>query len=427
PKDREVNDGKKDIEVDESRVSNNDGKDEQATRSESERLNQKEMQNEHINSTNSINTVSTPVIMLAAASCCGQAKSYYCQGKWLRLDEGHQSCNCLTKLLSLEALFEGRFLISMDERMCYIIKWNGAALLFLLRAEQRQWFEITSKQSIDPPLSRGYTLGSGEDSMKLIGINGILLKLVLPVFVSAVKHMLMLPVQVSAVEVNGVRQLQALVDKKRVIVTASSIRRDPHLDDVKEEDPSWKGGKCQDLRFEEGLGKLTGDVLNVDTGVLEDDEISVEAKVVRKGEQSTKPDDSTAGEAVTKPDDSTAGKAVTTANVESSVVPPILRNHWLRSRSYRLKQLSLKLLLLLLQQQQLQDQRLEGQIALDEQIAEIFKLITEKGIMIALKFFKEKAQNCFAEQIERYTSKLDAKLLEEQSSKETEEKNIGID
>ncbi|GJZ08179.1 putative ribonuclease H-like domain-containing protein [Tanacetum coccineum] len=35
-------------------------------------------------------------------------------------------------------------------------------------------FEITSKQSNDPPLSRGYTLGSGEDSMKLIGIDGIL-------------------------------------------------------------------------------------------------------------------------------------------------------------------------------------------------------------------------------------------------------------
>ncbi|GJX58371.1 putative ribonuclease H-like domain-containing protein, partial [Tanacetum coccineum] len=79
------------------------------------------------------------------------------------------------------------------------------------------------------------------------------LKLVLPVFVYAVKHMLMLPVQVSAAEVNpiiytscieqfwatakvqtvnGVRQLQALVDKKRVIVTKSSIRRDLHLDDV---------------------------------------------------------------------------------------------------------------------------------------------------------------------------------------------------
>ncbi|GKC42629.1 hypothetical protein Tco_1060351, partial [Tanacetum coccineum] len=35
-------------------------------------------------------------------------------------------------------------------------------------------FEITSIQSIDPPLSRGYTLGSGEDSMKLIGIDKIL-------------------------------------------------------------------------------------------------------------------------------------------------------------------------------------------------------------------------------------------------------------
>ncbi|GJS07450.1 hypothetical protein Tco_0364246 [Tanacetum coccineum] len=33
-------------------------------------------------------------------------------------------------------------------------------------------------------------------------------------------------------KVNGVRQLQALVDKKRVIVTESSIRRDLHLDDA---------------------------------------------------------------------------------------------------------------------------------------------------------------------------------------------------
>ncbi|GJU84925.1 hypothetical protein Tco_1292471, partial [Tanacetum coccineum] len=31
-------------------------------------------------------------------------------------------------------------------------------------------FETTSKQSNDPPLSRGYTLGSGEDSMKLLDL-----------------------------------------------------------------------------------------------------------------------------------------------------------------------------------------------------------------------------------------------------------------
>ncbi|GJV83834.1 hypothetical protein Tco_1523732 [Tanacetum coccineum] len=81
-------------------------------------------------------------------------------------------------------------------------------------------FEITSIQSNDPPFSKGYTLRSGEDSMKLIGIDDILLKLVLPVLVSAVKHML--PVQVFAIE----------VDKKRVIVSESSIRRDLYLDDA---------------------------------------------------------------------------------------------------------------------------------------------------------------------------------------------------
>ncbi|GKB56686.1 hypothetical protein Tco_0912872 [Tanacetum coccineum] len=106
-------------------------------------------------------------------------------------------------------------------------------------------FESTSIQSIDPPLSRGYTLGSGED------INAVRLKLVLSVLVSAVKHMLMLPVQVSAVEESDgfaeiidflkassvsyaltVNPIQALVDKKRVIVTESSIRRDLYLDDA---------------------------------------------------------------------------------------------------------------------------------------------------------------------------------------------------
>ncbi|GJS71387.1 putative ribonuclease H-like domain-containing protein [Tanacetum coccineum] len=61
PKDREVDAGKNAIEVDESGASNNDGKDEQAARSEFERLIQKEKQTEHINSTNNINTVSTPV------------------------------------------------------------------------------------------------------------------------------------------------------------------------------------------------------------------------------------------------------------------------------------------------------------------------------------------------------------------------------
>ncbi|GJV90258.1 hypothetical protein Tco_1538071 [Tanacetum coccineum] len=65
-------------------------------------------------------------------------------------------------------------------------------------------FEITSKQSNDPPLSRGYTLGSGEDSMKLLELmelfNAAKLMLILLGSVNDVRHMLMLPVQVPAAE-----------------------------------------------------------------------------------------------------------------------------------------------------------------------------------------------------------------------------------
>ncbi|GJV57423.1 putative ribonuclease H-like domain-containing protein [Tanacetum coccineum] len=61
PKDSEKDAGMKPTEVDENEASDKDGKDEQVTRSEFERLLQQEKQNEHPNSTNSINTVSTPV------------------------------------------------------------------------------------------------------------------------------------------------------------------------------------------------------------------------------------------------------------------------------------------------------------------------------------------------------------------------------
>ncbi|GJS17886.1 hypothetical protein Tco_0412358 [Tanacetum coccineum] len=132
-----------------------------------------------------------------------------------------------------------------------------AATASSLEAEQDSArFEITSKQSIDPPLLRGYTLGSGEDSMKLIGIDEILLKLVLSVFVYAVKRMLMMPVQVSAVkekpkESDGFVEIIDFLKASSVsyaltvnpvIYTScieqfwatakSSIRRDLHLNDA---------------------------------------------------------------------------------------------------------------------------------------------------------------------------------------------------
>ncbi|GKA86731.1 putative ribonuclease H-like domain-containing protein, partial [Tanacetum coccineum] len=61
PNDSKEDAGVKPTEVDESEASNKDGKDEQDSRSEFERLLQHEKQTEHPNNTNSINTISTPV------------------------------------------------------------------------------------------------------------------------------------------------------------------------------------------------------------------------------------------------------------------------------------------------------------------------------------------------------------------------------
>ncbi|GKD61898.1 hypothetical protein Tco_1299407 [Tanacetum coccineum] len=130
-------------------------------------------------------------------------------------------------------------------------------------------FEITSKQSNDPPLSRGYTLRSGEDSMELLELmefctqlpkfaetHNVVAFLEKPVEsdgfaeiidflkASSVHYALTVNpiIYTSCIEqfwatakvqtVNGVRQLQALVDKKKVIITESSIRSDLHLDDA---------------------------------------------------------------------------------------------------------------------------------------------------------------------------------------------------
>ncbi|GKG11522.1 hypothetical protein Tco_0342922, partial [Tanacetum coccineum] len=61
-------------------------------------------------------------------------------------------------------------------------------------------------------------------------------------------------------KVNGVRQLQALVDKKRVIVTESSIRRDLHFDDAEGTDYLPTATIFEELarmRYEKPSQKLT--------------------------------------------------------------------------------------------------------------------------------------------------------------------------
>ncbi|GKB15040.1 putative reverse transcriptase domain-containing protein, partial [Tanacetum coccineum] len=158
---------------------------------------------------------------------------------------GHQSCNCLTKFLSLEALFEGRHIkrgrdTKIPQSSGPPDKGSGPrcqdTILGVVDAQTR--FEIPSKQSIDPPLSRGYTLGSGEDKsdgfaeiidfLKASSVHYALT--VNPIIYTSCIEQFWATAKVQTV--NGVRQLQALVDKKRVIITESSIRKDLHLDDA---------------------------------------------------------------------------------------------------------------------------------------------------------------------------------------------------
>ncbi|GJW42396.1 hypothetical protein Tco_0071195 [Tanacetum coccineum] len=96
-------------------------------------------------------------------------------------------------------------------------------------------FETTSKQSNDPPLSRGYILGSGEDSLKLLELMELctIIRYALTVnptiYTSCIEQFW----ATSKVKTfNGVRQIQALIDKKKLIITESSIRSDLHLEDA---------------------------------------------------------------------------------------------------------------------------------------------------------------------------------------------------
>ncbi|GKB75321.1 putative ribonuclease H-like domain-containing protein, partial [Tanacetum coccineum] len=86
-------------------------------------------------------------------------------------------------------------------------------------------FETVSKKSNDPPLSRVNTLGSGVDSMKLKELMELCTKLserLLDLFLATAKAKI----------VNGKRQIQALVDKKKLIITEISVRSNLQLHDA---------------------------------------------------------------------------------------------------------------------------------------------------------------------------------------------------
>ncbi|GKG27117.1 hypothetical protein Tco_0402820, partial [Tanacetum coccineum] len=75
PKDSKEDSGMKPTEVNVSGASDKDGEDDQAIRSQFERLLQQEKQTVHPNSTNSINTVSTPVGTARLVSTAGPSST----------------------------------------------------------------------------------------------------------------------------------------------------------------------------------------------------------------------------------------------------------------------------------------------------------------------------------------------------------------
>ncbi|GJW49689.1 hypothetical protein Tco_0091040 [Tanacetum coccineum] len=96
-------------------------------------------------------------------------------------------------------------------------------------------------KSYDPHLSRVNTLGSGEDSMKLKELMEFCTKLSVRFWTTA-----------KAKTVNGERQIQALVDKNKVIITEKSVTSNLMLEDA-------KGTEClpNDGRKSFLLGRIT--------------------------------------------------------------------------------------------------------------------------------------------------------------------------
>ncbi|GKC04689.1 putative ribonuclease H-like domain-containing protein [Tanacetum coccineum] len=113
-------------------------------------------------------------------------------------------------------------------------------------SEAQTRFEAASKQSNDPPLLRVNILGSRQSvSVRKRDIMSLKIERELvriniddgnvfcnEIEVNAGNSNLMLLALAKVKTVNGERQLQALVDKKKVIITETSIRSDLHLEDA---------------------------------------------------------------------------------------------------------------------------------------------------------------------------------------------------
>ncbi|GJS09697.1 hypothetical protein Tco_0366493 [Tanacetum coccineum] len=310
-------------------------------------------------------TSTTEAEYVAAASCCGQVGD-----EVVHKELGNRMERAATTASSLEAEQD-----SGSGPRCQ------DTILGDVNAQTR--FEITSKQSIDPPLLRGYTLGSGED------INDVRLKLLMSVLVSAVKRMLILPVQVSAVEgiidflkassvsyaltVNlviytscieqfwaTIEQFWATAKKDKPSKKAHSQEAEVPRDEAEHEEsvptPSNDPQTCAKVvklkeiaALKKWIQRLERRKMSRPTGLKRLSKVGMSRRV-----ESSKDQESLRGQMMdlmfeseevleddvmhveanvdgkdeqsTKPNDSTTGKAVTTASIDDSDVPTTMRN-----------------------------------------------------------------------------------------------------
>ncbi|GJZ43542.1 ribonuclease H-like domain-containing protein [Tanacetum coccineum] len=416
-------------------------------------------------------TSTTEAEYVAAASFCGQAENYYCQAKVNAVEmTWAPKLQLLTKFLSLKALFEERLLInttkSMDERICYIKSMVGDEAVYKelgdrmeraattassLKAEHdsgdvdaQTRFEITSKQSKDLPLSKGYTLGNREDSMKLLELMELFFINQQLGDMSTHKKIFVNPFHTKKVLANMKRpgkdfsrKITPLFDTmmvqpseevgedldhptdstqvlglekakdaqaKKIVALKKRIRR---LERKKMSRPiGLKRLKKVDIDVDVKVTLVNetqerhDDELMFDTGVLDTDEMPVEAKVDEKDEQSTKLDDSTAGEAVTT---ASVEDIVTTAAIITTTTRPKAKGVVVQEPSeFRVPQ--------------------EAQPSISKDKG--------KGIMVELEVpLKRKDQITLDEQIARdIQAKLEAELIKEQklARKQEEEANIAM-
>ncbi|GJY76134.1 hypothetical protein Tco_0481250 [Tanacetum coccineum] len=325
-------------------------------------------------------------------------------------------------------------------------------------------FEINSKMSNNPPLLRGYTLGSGEDKVgedsdiqlysSQIPITDHHLHLPNPEDKTSMKdsetggerflnmrqskrkdaqakEIAALKKRIQSLErkrmsrPTGLKRLRKVGMSKRVESSKDQESLGDHEDASKQGRSIANLDKDDDVTLVDETQDRQDDDLMFDTEVLDADEMLVEAIVDEKDEQ------------ITKHDDSTAGEIVTTARVEGSAAPTTIKEITLAQTLIQIKEAKPKVVTTATTTITTTRPKVRGVVVQDPSE---FRVPQEtqpssskdkgKGIMIEPEVpLKRKDQISLDEQIARdIQAKLDAELIEEQklARKQEGEANIAL-